>query len=198
VIFPILPNRIRNTALCILLAAAVIAYGVHRHHRFQHFAVHEQGRVYRSAWLEADAIAELVRIHHLRTVVNLCEPGELGTVRRQAEREAVASAGARLIELTMPIDSARGDELTDVERHLAALRDPQNFPMLVHCQQGVTRTAKFLLLYDVGLRGLSADDALAAMPLFGRDKHDDRVRAFGHRLESNRRISAYEKAEVCW
>jgi len=165
--------------LCAAVAAGGWAY--HQAKRYKHFAVHEPGRVYRSAWLEGDVFAELVRAHRLRTVVNLCRPGEMGDDRIEDERRAVREAGARLIELPMPLDVDPDDP--QVARHVELLRDPGNFPMLVHCQHGVTRTAKFLVLYDVLFRNKSAEESLAAMPLFGRDDHNVHVRAFSRRLQ---------------
>jgi len=50
--------------------------------------------------------------------------------------------------------------------------------MLIHCQHGVTRTAKLLTIYDIVFRKMSAEESLAAQPLFGRDEHNVNVRAF--------------------
>ena len=181
---------IRSKSLCIaalicLVGGAVAGGWAYRNaQRYKHFVVHEPGRVYRSAWLEADAMAEMVRKYQLRAVVNLCKPGEMGNERWAAERQAVQGAGARLIELSMPLQIDPADPL--VAAHVEILRDPDNYPMLVHCQHGVTRTAKFLVLYDVLIREMSADKSLHAMPLFGREDYNVHVRAFTKLLDENR------------
>ena len=51
--------------------------------------------------------------------------------------------------------------------HLDIMADPDNYPMLVHCQHGVTRTSMFLTAYDVIYRHKTAEDSLAVQPTFG-------------------------------
>lgn len=180
-------NRGKLRAVLIVVAACSAAAGgfVYRHYqRYKHLEVHDQGRMYRSAWLEADAMAEVVKKHGLRTVVNLCNPGEMGEERWVAEREAVTAAGAKLVELPMPLEIQPDNPI--VGDHIALLQDPKNYPMLVHCQHGVTRTAKFLLLYDVLVRNQPADESLEAMPLFGRRRQNVHVRAFSRNLQADR------------
>ena len=158
-----------------ILAVAGGAWAWH-HQRYKHVAVHDPGMVYRSAWLEPDVFAELIEKHQIRAVVNLCAPGEMGEHRWALERDAVRNAGAKLLELSMPNTVDVRDP--GIAPHMAALADPDNYPMLVHCQHGVTRTSKFLAIYDVCYRGKTAEESLAAQPLFGRDRHNVNVQAF--------------------
>ena len=171
-------------ALAILAASAGgLAYW--HHHRYKHVAVHEPGMIIRSAWVDPDVMAELIEEYQIRTVVNLCTPGEMGEQRWVEERRAVRNAGARLIELPMPTTVDANDPL--IARHLQVLADPNNYPMLVHCQHGVTRTAKLLTIYDIAFRGLTAEQSLKRQPLFGREEHNVNVRAFAHNFEKQHR-----------
>jgi protein tyrosine/serine phosphatase len=156
-------------------------FAYRQHHRYKHVATHEPGMVYRSAWVEPDVMSELIEKHQIRAVVNLCNPGEMGEKRWIDEREAVTNAGARLIELPMPLTVEADDP--SIDKHLQVLSDPNNYPMLIHCQHGVTRTAKLLTIYDVAFRKMSAAESLAAQPLFGRDDHNVNVRAFCKNFE---------------
>lgn len=168
----------------LLLVAATAGGMAYRHHkRYKHLAIHDPGMVYRSAWLEPDVFRELIEKHQIRTVLNLCEPNELGEERCIGQRKAVRGSGARLIELPMPaaaIDPADRAIAPFVE----LLSDPENYPLLVHCQHGVTRTAKVLTMYDILFRGMTAESSLAAMPLFGRDAYSVSVRAFARNFEA--------------
>lgn len=168
----------RSLILLILLATTALGGGLayRHHHRYKHFAIHEPGMVYRSAWVEPDVMSELIETHQFRSVINLCEPGEMGEQRWVEERAAVNNAGARLIELPMPNTVDVNDP--QIAKHIAVLGNPDNYPMLVHCQHGVTRTAKLLAIYDIVYRGQTADQSLSAMPLFGRDDHNVNVNAF--------------------
>jgi protein tyrosine phosphatase len=183
-------SRIRKRTLWTLLlvcttAGAAVGFLYHQHKRYKHLHVHEKGMVYRSAWLEPDAMQEVIEKYQIRTVVNLCAPGEMGVERWGAERAAVTNSGARLIELQMTLSTDASDPL--ISRHLAVLNNPDNYPLLVHCQHGVTRTAKFLAIYDIVYRRQTGEQSLAAQPLFGRDQHNVNIRAFVKDFEKKRR-----------
>ncbi len=169
--------------LCLVAVIGAVGGGLayRHHHRYKHLAEHDKGMVYRSAWVEPDVLSELIETYQFRSVVNLCKPGEMGEARWEAQREAVRNAGARLIEASMPVTIEADDPV--LEQHMAILSNPDNYPMLVHCQHGVTRTAKFLAMYDIAFRNKSADESLAAQPLFGREDHNVNVRAFSKNFE---------------
>jgi hypothetical protein len=170
-------NR-RNWILGLILVAvgSSLFLGYRHHKRYKHWAIHDPGMVYRSAWLESDVFKEQIETYQIRTVLNLCEPGELGEQRCIDQRAAVEGAGAKLIELPMPPTIDAGD--SRVEQFVDVLSDPGNYPLLVHCQHGVTRTAKVLSMYDILFRGKTARESLAAMPLFGRNEYSVSVQAF--------------------
>lgn len=171
----------------LLLLALVIGVGggfwYWHHHRYKHLATHEAGMMYRCAWVEPDVFSEVIEKHQIRTVVNLCKPGEMGEARWEGERKAVTNAGAKLVELSMPTTVEVDDPA--IIKHLEVLNDPSNYPMLVHCQHGVTRTAKFLAIYDIAYRGMTAEQSMKTQPLFGRDDHNVNVRAFVKNFEKS-------------
>ena len=174
--------RTKTLLVSLAVAAAVFGgYAYRTHQRYKHVAVHEPGMVFRSAWLEPDVLAELISKHQIRSVVNLCAPGEMGEHRWAVERETVRNAGARLLELSMTSSIDPTDP--GIQPHLEALADPDNYPMLVHCQHGVTRTSKFLAIYDICFRGKTAEETLAFQPLFGREQHNVNVQAFCREFE---------------
>ena len=97
--------------------------------------------VYRSAWLDGDVFREIIEKYQIRTVLNLCEPGELGEQRCIDQREAVRGSGARLIEMPMPAATLDPAD-PEIEKFVDLLSDPKNYPLLVHCQHGVCPPAK--------------------------------------------------------
>jgi protein tyrosine/serine phosphatase len=126
---------------------------------------------------------DVIDEYQIRTVVNLCDEGEMTPAHWADERRAVRAAGARVIEIPMPLSVNVTDR--QIGQHLEVLQDPDNYPLLVHCQHGVTRTAKFLAIYDIAFRRMTARDSLAAQPLFGRDQHNVHVRAFARNFEKS-------------
>jgi len=163
-------------SIVILFVAVAAGLGYRHHQKYKHLAVHEAGMMYRSAWVEPETFSELIERFQIRTVVNLCNPGEMGEERWEGERAAVTNAGAKLMELPMPTSVNSDDPL--VAKHIEVLNNPDNYPMLVHCQHGVTRTAKFIAIYDMIYRGKTAKESLDAQPLFGRDQQNVNVTAF--------------------
>jgi rhodanese/phosphatase family protein len=177
-------RRSRQIALVLLVLVASGATGAwiyYQQHHFKHFAVHDPGMVYRSAWLSADALSQLIETYQIRSVVNLCNPDEMTPQMWASERRAVASAGATLHAVPLP-NSIEFDPHV-WEQHLEILANPNNYPMLVHCQHGVTRTAMFLATYDVIHRHQTAEESLSAQPLFGHTKDNVHLQAFGKNLQ---------------
>lgn len=180
-------NR-RRFVLLSFVIAAVAAGGVayRQHKRYKHLAIHDPGMVYRSAWLEADAFRAVIEKYQIRAVLNLCEPDEMGAQRCIDERAAVSGSGAKLIELPMPAATLDPADPA-IENFVKILGDPENYPLLVHCQHGVTRTAKVLAMYDIVHRHLSAEESIGRMPLFGRDSYSVSVTTFAHNFEQQYR-----------
>ena len=177
----------------VFAAVAAVSGLTYRHHkRYKHWAVHESHMVYRSAWLEPDVFRELIEEHQIRTVLNLCEPDELGAAQCTSQRQAVHGSGARLIEMPMPAATLDPAD-PEIGKFVAVLSNPENYPLLVHCQHGVTRTAKVLVMYDILFRHLTAEQSIAAMPLFGHDDYPVSVRAFARNFEDQHR-QLYPKA----
>lgn len=175
----------------ILLIVVAAGFGYRHHKRYKHWAAHDEGMVYRCAWLDPDVFAEQIEKYQIRSVLNLCNPNELGEQRCVDQRAAVQGSGAKLIELPMPATIDASDPA--IEEFVEVLGNPNNYPMVVHCQHGVTRTAKVLAMYDILYRGQTAQQSLGAMPLFGRDQYSVSVQAFARDFEA-RHAKLYPQA----
>lgn len=179
--------RRRSWLLIALLVTglSVAGYAYRQHKRYGHLAVHDAGMVYRSAWLDGDVFSELISKYQIRTVINLCNPDEMGHERCLDQRKHVQGAGATLVE--MPLPPSTTADIPEVERLVGILSNPNSYPILVHCQHGVTRTAKVLAMYDILYKHKTADGSLGDMPLFGRDSYNVAVYAFARDFEKRHR-----------
>jgi protein tyrosine phosphatase (PTP) superfamily phosphohydrolase (DUF442 family) len=178
--------------LCLLVVFTAGGLAYRQHKRYKHFAIHDPEMVYRSAWLDGDTFRELIEDYQIRTVLNLCEPDEMGHERCLDQQAAVRGSGARLIEMPMPAATLDPAD-PEVAKFISVLSNPENYPLLVHCQHGVTRTAKVLVMYDILFRRMTAEQSLAAMPLFGREVYPVSVRTFAQNFE-DRHTQLYPQA----
>jgi protein tyrosine phosphatase (PTP) superfamily phosphohydrolase (DUF442 family) len=183
------PDRIRMFRrrqfwIMALFLVALVGTGggiYYEQQRFRHFAVHDPGMVYRSAWLSPGALSQLIENYQIRSVVNLCNPDEMTPQMWESERKAVVGAGARLH--TVPLSESIEITPQNWDAHFRILSDPNNYPMLVHCQHGVTRTGMFVTAYDVMMRHMNAEESVALQPTFGHGHANVHLRSFAKSLD---------------
>jgi len=131
------------------------------------FGTIEQGKIYRSAQPSPVFLEWLVRGPKIRTLINL-------RGRTQGfESRFAADHGMRLF--SFDLSATRPPTTEEVERFLAILDDPSNYPLLVHCRNGVDRTGYMLALYRTRRSGWSPSRATAEMRRFLQFKTLNRV-----------------------
>ena len=136
------------------------------------FGMVEPGKIYRSGQPTPHQLENLIREYGIRTVINTREP-EVRESLIRAEQEICDRTGARLIRLPMPGDGRGTYEQYD--QAVALLRNPTNWPALVHCARGSYRTGAVIASYRVFAQGWSEEDAIREMA-----RH--RARTNGHAL----------------
>jgi tyrosine-protein phosphatase SIW14 len=106
------------------------------------FGVVEEGKIYRGGQPGPGDLGELKRQFGIRTVVKL-NPGDL-----DAEGADAARLGIRVIYVPLHAASVgRPRSCPQVERAYAAMRDPANWPLYVHCTHGRDRTGFLVGLF---------------------------------------------------
>lgn len=157
----------------LVAAVALHASGILLNHNWHTLL---PGRVYRSSQMSGPDLEAQVRVHGIRTIINLrglCPdmPCYLDECR------VTQKAGASLVDFGF--SAGRLPPVTELH-YLVETLDRCEYPILIHCRQGVDRTglvsALILLLYtDTGL-----DDAISQLDLkyghiaFGRTGFMDR------------------------
>ncbi len=119
------------------------------------FGTVEPGHIYRSAQPSPLFLRWLVARRGIRTLINLRgrTPG--------FESAFAARHGLRLYSFNL--SARRPPTQADVERFLRILRDPENYPLAVHCRNGVDRTGYMLGTYRVAVMGWEVDHATREM-----------------------------------
>ncbi|HVR63476.1 MAG TPA: tyrosine-protein phosphatase [Polyangia bacterium] len=92
----------------------------------------------------------------IRTVVSLR--------RLQSDRPALAGLGLRYFHIHF---APWHPEDEDVVKFLKIVSDPDNQPVLVHCQYGADRTGTMVAIYRVYAQGWAMNEAMQELPRFG-------------------------------
>ncbi len=150
-----MPRRWVALGLCL----GILVSGAGCARLLYNFGTVEQGRIYRAAQPSPLFLRWLVSRHEIRTLVNLRRG------RMQGFESAFAARhGLRLF--SFDLSASRPPTEAQVARFLEILRDPQNYPLVVHCRNGVDRTGYMLGIYRVEVGGWDADRATREMNRF--------------------------------
>lgn len=165
-------RRLALLAVLLLLAAAGGLYWWQARQAY-HLATVQPGVLYRDGAKSASQfLAALDRVHP-RTVVSLVDANESSDpTKPQFAQEATlcAQKGVKLEKIEVKLGGWPTDQ--GIQRFLQIATDKQNQPVLVHCAQGVRRTAMFVAAYQESVLGYDAQRAKDAILTFG---HSDRT-----------------------
>ncbi len=155
-------KRIAVGGIVIGASVAVSLVVFYEYFYIPHFSIVQEGVLYRSGQPGEGDLQRLRDAYGIRTVVNLRreneQTGEKGLPFEQ-ERAEVDRLGMHFIHLPM-----EGDDPVDtktVDRWLEIVRDKDNWPILVHCKQGVDRTGLLAAVYRIKVQGWAPEKALA-------------------------------------
>jgi protein tyrosine phosphatase (PTP) superfamily phosphohydrolase (DUF442 family) len=150
-----LSKILRALASIILLMAlgiggfALYLVGIHNFHTVS------EGKVYRSAQLNGDLLAETIQKHGIKTVVNL-RGGSTNDAWYRAEVGTAQRLGVRHLDFDLSAGHEASDQ--DMERIVATMtRAPK--PLLLHCKNGADRSGLASALYLYALENRSAAEA---------------------------------------
>jgi hypothetical protein len=110
----------------------------------KNFGVVEPGKLYRSGGLTESTMRDVVKEHHIRTIV------DLGAFDHEPQREASMQALADELMVNRHTFRLKGDGTGNPNDYVAALRymtNRDNQPVLVMCSAGAQRTGAAVILY---------------------------------------------------
>jgi tyrosine-protein phosphatase SIW14 len=160
--------------LFVVLACIVgpVALAVRQQQQVRNFQVVREGVLYRSAQLTVPGLRRIINDHHIRTVVNLRDGV---AILDRAEEEFCAKEEVRFVRLcpeSWDGEAGCADVDSNVRTFLQVMRDPANYPVLVHCFAGIHRTGAFCALYRMEFEGWSNDQAIAELKAHGYDNFE--------------------------
>lgn len=124
------------------------------------------GKFYRCGQLNADGLLEAIRLKGIRTVVNLQhenpDPMLDATLfrkgHRKLESQICEEEGVKYLLITFdpfPREPAPGWRPPVIDKFLAIMDDPSNYPVLIHCKAGLHRTGELTAIYRMEYEGWS-------------------------------------------
>jgi tyrosine-protein phosphatase SIW14 len=152
-------------AIMASLIGVPIAYSYVREKNLGHFRVVEEGRLYRSAQLTPAGLDRVIHDHRIRTVISFrdVEAGKTVIPPDEWEELFCRKLGVNYVRMPLrhwsPIDGVPPAE-ENVTRFLEIMRDPKNYPVLVHCFRGVHRTGSYCAIYRMEFQGWSNQEAM--------------------------------------
>ncbi len=169
-----LPHSVSSRSRRLLIAGLALSIvvigliGVYRHKKGPyHFKVVTRGSLYRSGFLGPDNLEKVIESYGIKTILNVSEEREKKKPHwgYKDQVRICKKHGVNLVE--MPVLSGVPPNEEQLARWLALLDDADGHPLLVHCDHGVMRTGMLVAVYDMEFRGMTNEEALAAMPMFG-------------------------------
>jgi tyrosine-protein phosphatase SIW14 len=132
-----------------------------------------EGKLYRSGCLTADGFEEAIKKYGIRTILNLQEeapdpdlPTNYLGISSVKESELCKRYGVKYEFLfidTRPPNSTPPERPESIDKFLALMDDPANYPILVHCRAGLHRTGVLMALYRMEYDGWSSYEALTEL-----------------------------------
>jgi protein tyrosine phosphatase (PTP) superfamily phosphohydrolase (DUF442 family) len=144
-----------------LVALSFCGFVIHLAARHNFHSVSD-GLVYRSAQMSSDSLAQAIRDHGIKTVVNL-RGNEVRADWYQAEMNTTKQLGVRHFDFNLLAGSEVSDQ--EMEKILATIQHAPK-PVLIHCKNGADRSGLVGALYLYGLERQSADEAGKQLTIF--------------------------------
>ena len=127
----------------------LLSYWVFVEYRFYPL---DKGNVYRSAAMPSKVLQNKIQKYNIRTVIDFRDPDN-GALSEKALLDPV---GVRHIN----IPSKQVPSSDNIDKFLAILDNPDNKPLLLHCEHGVGRAGAFSAIYRMEYHKWNNDRAI--------------------------------------
>lgn len=163
-----------------MVAMASIALAFRYYTGTYHLATVQEGVLYRDGARSVHELGVAVRKVKANTVVSLIDDAELadpGKPQFAQEPTYLAERGVRYQRIAVKLGGWPTSE--DIQAFLKTAEQKTSQPVLLHCAQGVRRTAMFVAAYQESVLGYDQAKAKAAILGFGHsDKTIDEIKLF--------------------
>ena len=167
--------RLVRIVLGLVVAGIIVAgpyyYFQHRKAQFRNFHVVKEGVLYRSGQMNRDGFMRMVHDHSIKTVISLRFASNPNQLPPDVGEETLCNLiGLKHVRIpyrswwpvhgTVPADKG-------VDQFLKVMRDPANYPVLIHCFAGIHRTGAYCAIYRMEFENWTKEQAMAEMKAHG-------------------------------
>jgi protein tyrosine/serine phosphatase len=163
-----------------LLIAGPVYFSTRQLRQTRNFRAVREGVLYRGAQFTPEGLKRVIHDYGIRTVVTLRDSHDPGlTPPDEAEENYCVNQEINYLRLPPLAWENRIDPKgpapvePNVQKFLKIMRDPKNYPVLVHCFAGVHRTGAFTAIYRMEFEHWTHAEALSEMRACGYTTLDD-------------------------
>lgn len=157
-------KRIIQILLSIVIIGAVIGGKQYYDYKVNHnFKVISEGKVYKSGVIPPDKLADFVKEHKIKSIIDLRFPGtgdDVNNPEIPVELVAEKEAAAKIVGLNyFNLGSDQVPTPENLEDFFKIMDNPANYPVLIHCFHGVGRAEMYSAIYRIEYENWDRDDA---------------------------------------
>jgi len=170
--------------IAVLPIAGSYGYWRYRQATVRNFHVVEDGVLYRSGQMSLDGLKRVIHDFGIKTIVTLRDATHPGDGPPDLDEENYCKAEELNYVRIPPRNWWASDGTVPAEPGVARfreiMRDPANYPVLVHCFAGIHRTGAFCAVYRMEHDHWTNAQAIAEMKAYGYRNIDDEWDLLGY------------------
>jgi protein tyrosine/serine phosphatase len=159
--------------LVVIIAGAITSYCVYQHKLYYHFKAVDPGKVYRSGCLSAAGLKAVYDKTHFKTIVVVRSEAEVKENKNNwYTRETEFCKKHDLNFEFFDLGAGVPPNPEQIKRFNKIISNPEMYPIIIHCEQGVIRTGMMVAIYRVDKMGQTGQYVWDNMSRFGHDLKD--------------------------
>jgi protein tyrosine/serine phosphatase len=172
-------NYVVGSLLAGLIIGGPILFANYQQAQIRNFREVQEGVLYRSGQTSLSGLKRIIHDYGINTVITLRDAAHLGDLPPDWEEEAhCRRQDIRYIRITprnwwAPDGSVPAEE--GIHTFRETMKDPSNFPVLIHCFAGVHRTGAFCAVYRMEFQHWDNAQAIEEMKACGYFNLDDEL-----------------------
>jgi tyrosine-protein phosphatase SIW14 len=183
-----MPRWLQYTLAVLIMLFVVgspLAYARYRQNRLRNFYVVREGMLLRSGQLSLSALETVFRDYRIKTVVTLRDSHDAGAPPPDIDEELFCKKqGINHVRLPQRGWEEKEDGSVpndvNVARFLEIMKDPANYPVLIHCLAGKHRTGAMCAIFRMEHDHWTNQQAIDELSRYGYDNVQEHADVLGY------------------